>query len=38
MYLQETNNTATGVASNKESDILKLYIEERENSFNLLLK
>lgn len=38
MYLQETNNTATGLAGNKENDILKLYIEERENSFNLLLK
>lgn len=31
MYLQETNNAATGVAGNKENYILKLYIEESEN-------
>lgn len=31
MYLQETNNTATGVAGNKDNYILKLYIEERKN-------
>lgn len=38
MHLWETNSTVIGAAGNKEDDILKLYIWEREHSFNLLLK